>query len=624
MISSRRAGTFAALLMSLMAVTGAAQQEEPEQDRHSKFNVELRKQLETGRRLAVVIGIDGYPTMPLKCCVRDAELLAATLRDRCGYDPDGILVMTDRQTDPALQPTSANLRTQISQFLNTATPNDTILVSYSGHGGLRLTGTGAAQRKTGYICPLDFDGSRAEQTSLEIDDLRTMLQECRAAQKLLILDSCHSGGAGAASGFSISETVGRSFQNAQGLITFSACRMAEISSEDREVGQGVFTLSFVRGLEGLADFDQNRIIDSDELYRHVLSEVPANVAALYPGRNQTPVRIIGQDVVGVFALSPVLPRPKATAAMAHMRPGEVMRNSIGIPLVLLPRGSFIKGSPSSEYKRHSDESFKAVIIAKRILIGVHEVTQTEYAGVMGHNPAFHSKDGGGADRVAELKTGRFPVEQVSWIDANEFCLKLSQSPEEAAAGRIYRLPTESEWEFACRGGSSTAFTSGQIIEGEHANIRSDQPYWYARQSKWSGRTRTVESHAKNNFGLCDMHGNVAEWCQDFYDPDPSGLHLIHQDGPLTNNDPVALVEHLNELLRAPVSDQLTSQMKQQIWADATDPQGPPEGTHRVIRGGSYLSDVAQCRSGARKAQLPEYTHKALGFRVVCEQKGIGR
>ncbi len=616
------------LLAGLMTLavnsSGTAQEQAPAKNVQQKFTQDLEKQLSSGRRLAIVIGIDAYPTMPLKCCVKDAKLLAATLRDRCGYDPDGILEMTDLQEDPNLRPTLANIRHQVRRFLSNATPKDTVLISFSGHGGLRSEGAGEKLKRTGYVCPIDFDGTRDKDSSLPVDDLRQMLQECLAAQKLLVLDSCHSGGAGAVSGFTIAENVGHTFQKAQGLITFAACRRDEVSSEDREAGHGAFTLSFVQGLEGLADFDQNRIVDSDELYRHVLAEVPANVNALFPGRNQTPVRVIGQDVVGVFALAPVLPKPKATAALARMKPGNVLKNSIGMPLVLLPRSNYIKGSSKSEYKRRPDEDLRAVIISKRILMGVHEVTQAEYEAVMGHSPSHHSRHGDGAENVGDLKTGRFPVEQVSWTDAVEFCQKLSSQSEEASANRVYRLPTESEWEFACRAGSTFAFSTGQVIDGSQANIRSDQPYWYARRSDWLGRTKTVESHAPNLFGLCDMHGNVAEWCLDNYSEQPSGLHLIRINFSMDAEEPVAILEQMHELLNAPITPQFTVHDKFRMWEEATDPVGPKNESRKVIRGGSYLSDVAQCRSAARKAQSPDYTHKALGFRVVCEQSNVGR
>lgn len=611
------------LVMNLFDST-YAQEQTPTQDAQQQFTRELSKQLQNGRRLAIVIGIDGYEKDPLKCCVKDAKLLASTLRDRCGFDPDGILEMTDQQTNPRLRPTLQNLRIQIRQFLADATPKDTVLVSFSGHGGLMAEITGLKERRFGYICPLDFDGSRSKETSLSIDELRTMLQNCLAAQKLLVLDSCHSGGAGSEPGFTLRDGVDQSFQKAQGLITLSACRREEVSSEDREAGQGVFTLSLVQGLEGLADFDQNKIVDSDEIYRHVLSQVPVMVNELFPGRNQTPIRVIGQDVVGVFALAPVLQRPKATAALARMKPGETMKNSLGMPLVLLPRGSYLKGSPKSEYLRRADEEYRTVVLQKRILMGIYEVTQGEYQAVMGSNPSHFSPQGAGADVLGTLKSTRFPVEQVSWNDAVEFCQRLSELPEEVAANRIYRLPTESEWEFACRAGSTEAFSTGQIIEGSQANIRSDDPYWYARRAPSLKRTQTVGRFPPNSFGLHDMHGNVMEWCHDYYNPKPSGLSLSILDLSSGEEDPQGMLEQIHELLNAPITANFSAEQKSNMWEAARNPSGPKTGTHRVLRGGSYISDVAQCRSAARRSQPEDYTHKALGFRVICEQSNLAR
>lgn len=601
-----------------------AQEQSPNQMAQEKFTSDLQKQLSNGRRLAIVIGIDGYKHDPLKCCVKDAQLLAATLRDRCGFDPDGILELTDHQTNPRLLPTLHNLRTQIQQFLSEATAKDTVLVSFSGHGGLNAERTGSSQKRLGFVCPLDFDGSRSKETSLAIDELRSMLQKCSAAQKLLVLDSCHSGGAGAEPGFTIQDNVDQAFQKAQGLITFSACRREEVSSEDREVGHGVFTLSLVQGLEGLADFDQNKIVDSDELYRHVLSQVPVMVNELFPGRNQTPIRVIGQDVVGVFALAPVLQRPKASAALSRMKPGQTTKNSIGMSLVLLPRGSYLKGSPKSEYKRRLDEEYRVVVLQKRILMGVYEVTQAEYQAVMGQNPSHFSPGGLGADSLGALKSTRFPVEQVSWNDAAEFCKRLSEMPNEISANRVYRLPTESEWEFACRAGSVDAFSTGQVIDGNQANIQSDTPYWYARRSPALQRTQTVGRFPPNSFGLHDMHGNVAEWCNDYYDSKPDGLMVGTRGLPSEEDDPIDLLEQIQELLNAPITLNFTAEQKASMWDEARNPTGPRSGTQRVIRGGSYITDVAQCRSAARKAQAEDYTHKALGFRIVCEQANVAR
>lgn len=239
MRSQRTLGLFGSWFALGLCFLAHGQEQAPNRDAQQQFTNDLKKQLRNGRRLAIVIGIDAYAKGPLKCCVKDAKLLAATLRDRCGYDPDSILEMTDEQTNPALRPTLVNLHQQIRQFLSNATSKDTVLVSFSGHGGLRSEQSGFKETRLGFVCPIDFDGTRSNDTSLPIDELRLLLQNSPAAQKLLVLDSCHSGGAGVMTGFTIQENVDQSLQKAQGLITLAACRREEVSSEDREVGHGV-------------------------------------------------------------------------------------------------------------------------------------------------------------------------------------------------------------------------------------------------------------------------------------------------------------------------------------------------------------------------------------------------
>ncbi len=130
-------------------------------------------------------------------------------------------------------------------------------------------------------------------------------------------------------------------------------------------------------------------------------------------------------------------------------------NSIGIKLVLIPKGTFMMGSPKTEEGRVQDETQHQVTISKDYYLGVTEVTQGQYEKVMGTNPSnFQGKK-------IEGSSSNHPVDKVSWEDAVEFCQKLSELPEEKAAGRVYRLPTEAEWEYACRAGRKTAYTFGE-------------------------------------------------------------------------------------------------------------------------------------------------------------------
>ena len=157
-------------------------------------------------------------------------------------------------------------------------------------------------------------------------------------------------------------------------------------------------------------------------------------------------------------------------------------------------------------------------ITRPFYFGAYVVTQGEYQRVMGTNPSEFSATGKGKDKVGDLDTKHFPVETVSWDDVLEFCRKLSEMPEEKASGRTYLLPSEAQWEYACRAGSTGrfSFSSGRsgIPKEFDENVLFDYG-WFNGNS--GGMTHKVGGKPANAWGLCDMHGNVWEWCQDWFD-----------------------------------------------------------------------------------------------------------
>lgn len=265
----------------------------------------------------------------------------------------------------------------------------------------------------------------------------------------------------------------------------------------------------------------------------------------------------------------------------HAAEPQFVTNSIDMKLARIPAGTFKMGSPRSEAERDDKEEVHEVAITKPFYIGVYEVKQPEYVKVME-----------GVDRANNRSTFKGddnPVENVEWRLARIFCERLSSRPDEQRAGRSYRLPTEAEWEYACRAGASTAFHVGESLAASDANFNGKYPAGDAKPGEYLRRTAKVGSYEPNAFGLHDMHGNVAEWCADWYDPD------YYLDSP------------------------------------DEDPLGPPFGVvptkftnfgdenyFVVVRGGCWVDDGRACRSAYRYRAMPNTQYRLIGFRVVCE------
>lgn len=248
-------------------------------------------------------------------------------------------------------------------------------------------------------------------------------------------------------------------------------------------------------------------------------------------------------------------------------------NSLGMKLRLVPAGEFTMGSPKTELgaleEHDEDEVQRRVKLAGSFYLGVYEVTQGEYQKVMDANPSRFSASGRGRDDVAGRNTDRFPVERVNWADAVEFCRRLSKQEN-----KRYRLPTTAEWEYACRAGTNTRFSFGDVCDESHANCAVAIPE--SDEFKWLGRTTEVGQYAPNRFGFYDMHGNVREWCADEYTE-------IY--------DPVADDKRLAKL---------------------------EPGEYRQQRGGSWADDPRLCRSAFTFPGKAKRLSYYVGFRVVCE------
>jgi uncharacterized protein (TIGR02996 family) len=254
-----------------------------------------------------------------------------------------------------------------------------------------------------------------------------------------------------------------------------------------------------------------------------------------------------------------------------MSSGRVV-NSIGMELVRVPAGEFRMGSPESEASRSEDEALHTVSLSRPFYLGVYTVTQSQFAKVMGGHPSHFTQERGG---------GIFhPVDSVTWAEAVEFCERLSARAAERHAGRTYRLPTEAEWEHACRAGTTTAFHHGDRLSSFTANFDGNYPYG-ARQGPYLARPAPVGSYKPNAFGLYDMHGNVWEWCSDWFKRNYYRRSLYR------------------------------------------DPEGPARGRMRVLRGGAWYHGGTPCRSAFRYRENPDERSDHNGFRVVMDLAGAG-
>jgi len=244
----------------------------------------------------------------------------------------------------------------------------------------------------------------------------------------------------------------------------------------------------------------------------------------------------------------------------------------GMTLVELPAGRFTMGSGSSEGGRNADETIHDVEMTRPFFLGRYEVTQQEWRTVMGSSPSHFSTCG-----------PRCPVENVTFFEVEQFLSKLNElagrskeRPLQYVLG--YRLPTEAEWEYACRAGTTGPFSTGENITTDQANYNGRFPYAAFSHGEFRQRPMPVGSFASNRWGLSDLHGNVWEWTADWYG--------AYAEGGAAN----------------------------------IDPQGPDSGDRRVIRGGSWYFDANSARCGLRYTHAPQDRGFSLGFRVAADRR----
>ena len=260
-------------------------------------------------------------------------------------------------------------------------------------------------------------------------------------------------------------------------------------------------------------------------------------------------------------------RPTPATTRYYTEALEGLGEAILLQMLLIPTGTFMMGSPEDETERQGREGPQHEVSVPSFFLGRYPVTQAQWravAALQQVNLELNSEP-------SKFSGDNLPVEQVSWYEAVEFCDRLTQH-----TGRPYRLPSEAEWDYACRVGTKTPFHFGKTLTTEVANYFGKKAYADGPEGKDRKTTTPVdEFKIANAFGLCDVHGNVLEWCQDHYDS--------YDKTPVNRS----------------------------AWI--TD----GKKTNRVIRGGSWGSDPRSCRSAQRFKDTPDDRDHTIGLRVSC-------
>lgn len=264
----------------------------------------------------------------------------------------------------------------------------------------------------------------------------------------------------------------------------------------------------------------------------------------YPERLDWQARVVSLLAEGVQAVAP--------------RQTHLLSSSVQLQMAWIPPGTFLMGSPTTEYQRSDDETRHRVTLTEGFWLGVHPVTQAQWQALMGNNPCLFKGDD-------------LPVEKMSWHDCQDFVAALARQ-----VGPGFRLPTEAEWEYACRAGTTTPFSFGKTLSSDQANYNGFYAEKYSHTGDTQGvyhqTTTPVGSYPANAWGLHDMHGNVWEWCADWYEPHAPG--------------------------------------------DVTNPRGPRQGRARVYRGGSRIYSASNCRAAWRPRTHPSTRDYNFGFRLA--------
>ena len=289
------------------------------------------------------------------------------------------------------------------------------------------------------------------------------------------------------------------------------------------------------------------------------------VIPLQPQVSNNPFKQIFQQFISTPTNPPQPANIPPQFNNSHRSFTQDLGNGISLEMIAIPGGTFKMGSPKNESERYDNESPQHQVTIQPFYMGKFTVTQAQWERVAVLPKINHDLN----PKPSYFSGKNRPVEQVSWLDAQEFCARISK-----ATGKKYRLPSEAEWEYACRAGTTTPFYFGDNITPDLVNYDGNYPYTSGAKGKYRQQTTDVGTFPQNSFGLYDMHGNVWEWCEDDYE---ENYNNAPKDGST-----------------------LISQSAQ----------------YKLLRGGSWFNLARDCRSAVRDRDLRDARDYLCGFRVV--------
>ncbi len=557
----------------------------------------LAQSVRKPERWAILIGVDDYVELKdLNYCGADQKALHARLQ-AAGFPEDHLFLLHDKATENRIKPFKANIEKQLKLLLSLVEKDDLVVIGFSGHG-IQI-------EKTAYLCPADANIEKPESL-LSLPDIYEQLEKSPAALRLMIVDACRDDPRprGKRSAASIEEL--NEFSKAKpprGILWLGSCGPGQQSQEDDDLKHGVFMHYLLEGWGGKADKNRDGQVSLGELSTFASVETKNHVARKF-GDFQSPyLKGEYEQEMLQFDIGRV-----ARGAEAKLT------NSIGMELVLIPAGEFEMGSPEGPdellrrfpYAKREwvvgEQPVHKVKLTKSFYMGTHEVTLGQFLKFY-HDAGYKTdseKDGEGGwgydpnnkekpfEKKAKYRpwswgfegqTNEHPVVNVSWNDAKAFCEWLSKKE-----GKTYRLPTEAEWEYACRAGTKSRYWNSSdpedlvsidnVWDGSAKSRFGDGFINYLTGSDGYAFSAPVGRFKPNPFGLYDMHGNAAEWCEDWYDE--------------------------NYYAKSPPED----------------PKGAAAGSSRVLRGGGWNNNAVYCRAAFRSEGPPANRRSNVGFRVV--------